>query len=188
MIYKETKANNIKCVRRIQKTLPKYSSICSGYSINKYVKIKKDYSVYDEHEKYWAMRATYAVATKLKIKLSKLQNHKCSLCQVLFVPGDILEVDHIIPKSIKGSNAISNLRLIHGHCHDQREMFEKKKAQLVSDVNDCVRLSLVFCFLICQSDMYLFFTSCMGIPWVAVSVTRGGKALGDGGVKLITLC
>jgi Cytochrome c oxidase subunit III len=52
----------------------------------------------------------------------------------------------------------------------------------------CARLSLVFCFLICQSDMYLFFTSCMGIPWVAVSVTRGGKALGDGGVKLITLC
>jgi hypothetical protein len=41
----------------------------------------------------------------------------------------------------------------------------------------CARVRLIFCFLICQSDMYLFFTSCMSITRVAVSATCGGKAL-----------
>jgi hypothetical protein len=52
----------------------------------------------------------------------------------------------------------------------------------------CAQLCFIFCFLIGQSDMYSFFTSYISAPRVAVSVTSGGKALGDGGVKLITLC
>ena len=52
----------------------------------------------------------------------------------------------------------------------------------------CAQLCLIFCFLICQSDLHSFFTSCRSISRVAVSVTSCGKALDDGGVKLITLC
>lgn len=52
----------------------------------------------------------------------------------------------------------------------------------------CAQLCLIFCFLIGQSEMYSFFTSYISAPRVAASVTSGGKALGDGGVKLITLC
>ena len=98
--------------------LPKYSDIFSGYSIVKYIKVRKAYSIYDTNEASWAQRATYAVEMKLKISLSKKQKHKCALCKMWFQPGDILEVDHIIPKSMKGSNKMFNLRLVHGHCYD----------------------------------------------------------------------
>lgn len=37
----------------------------------------------------------------MRILLSKRQKHKCELCKLRFKPGDILEIDHIIPKSIK---------------------------------------------------------------------------------------
>ena len=52
----------------------------------------------------------------------------------------------------------------------------------------CAQLCLIFCFLICQSDLHSFFTSCRSISRVAVLVTSCGKALDNGGVKLITLC
>jgi hypothetical protein len=52
----------------------------------------------------------------------------------------------------------------------------------------CAQLRLIFCFLICQSDLHSFFTSCRSISRVAVSVTSCGKALDESGVKLITLC
>lgn len=45
----------------------------------------------------------------------------------------------------------------------------------------CVRLRLIFCFLICQSDMHSFFTSCISISRVVVLVMSCKKALSNGG-------
>jgi len=33
--------------------------------------------------------------------------------------GQVVEIDHIIPKKDGQSNNFKNLRLVHGHCHDQ---------------------------------------------------------------------
>lgn len=37
-----------------------------------------------------------------------------------FIPGDIIEVDHIKPKKLGGSDTYDNLQLLRGHCHDQK--------------------------------------------------------------------
>jgi RNA-directed DNA polymerase len=34
--------------------------------------------------------------------------------------GEEMEVDHIIPKEMGGSDAIHNLQLLHRHCHDEK--------------------------------------------------------------------
>lgn len=51
-------------------------------------------------------------------RLLKLQCGKCKLCKKLFGENDVMEIDHIIPKSKGGSNQMSNLQLLHAHCHD----------------------------------------------------------------------
>jgi RNA-directed DNA polymerase len=38
----------------------------------------------------------------------------------MFKDGDLLEVDHIIPKSKGGNNSLKNKQLLHRHCHDTK--------------------------------------------------------------------
>ncbi|WP_370467474.1 HNH endonuclease signature motif containing protein [Pseudonocardia hydrocarbonoxydans] len=42
------------------------------------------------------------------------------MCKLYFKDSDRIEIDHIIPRSQKGSSDLKNLRLMHGHCHDSR--------------------------------------------------------------------
>jgi RNA-directed DNA polymerase len=37
-----------------------------------------------------------------------------------FKPEDVMEVDHILPKSQGGKSDYSNLQLLHRHCHDTK--------------------------------------------------------------------
>lgn len=37
-----------------------------------------------------------------------------------FLPGDVIEIDHIVPKVSGGVNHYGNLQALHGHCHDQK--------------------------------------------------------------------
>ena len=53
-------------------------------------------------------------------QLLKRQRGKCAWCELYFTSEDTLEVDHIIPKALGGGNALDNLQLLHGHCHDQK--------------------------------------------------------------------
>ncbi|MDJ0746681.1 MAG: HNH endonuclease signature motif containing protein [Xenococcaceae cyanobacterium MO_167.B27] len=55
-----------------------------------------------------------------KAKLLKSQRGKCNLCGLTFKHDDVLEVDHIIPKSRGGKDTYLNLQLLHRHCHDEK--------------------------------------------------------------------
>ena len=55
-----------------------------------------------------------------KAKLLKKQKGKCSHCGLYFKDGDMMETDHIIPKSQGGKNEMKNLQLLHRHCHDEK--------------------------------------------------------------------
>ena len=53
-----------------------------------------------------------------KAKLLLKQKGKCRWCELLFRDEDILEVDHIDQNH--SNNTLSNLILLHLHCHDER--------------------------------------------------------------------
>ena len=117
-----------KYVRRLQKngsqkliTLKTHAEVYKGYSLVSYVKVRSEASVFDGNTEYWSKRAMIGKETQMKKKLIRKQSYKCDICKDDFYPSDILEVDHIIPVNASGSNSITNLRLVHAHCHDQRE-------------------------------------------------------------------
>ncbi|MEH2288270.1 HNH endonuclease [Nostoc sp.] len=53
-------------------------------------------------------------------KLLKKQKGKCTHCEMFFREDDVMEVDHIIPKSKGGKDEYKNLQLLHRHCHDTK--------------------------------------------------------------------
>jgi RNA-directed DNA polymerase len=58
--------------------------------------------------------------------LFRRQKGRCALCDLLFEHEEIMEVDHIIPRAKGGKNTYGNLRLVHGHCHDQKQVLDAK--------------------------------------------------------------
>ena len=93
--------------------------------INRYVKVKGDASPYDGNLVYWSKRMGKNPEMPLrKAKLLKSQKGKCNSCGLTFKHDDVLEVDHIIPKSKGGKDTYSNLQLLHRHCHDEKTVID----------------------------------------------------------------
>ena len=102
-------------------TISLYRKVAKGISLVKYVKVRKDVSVYNGDLEYWSRRAiTPNLKTQTKDKLLKRQNYKCSVCGKTFLPFDVIETDHITPIAIGGSHKITNLQLLHAVCHDRK--------------------------------------------------------------------
>jgi 5-methylcytosine-specific restriction endonuclease McrA len=85
---------------------------------NRYVKVTKGKSPYDGDTRYWNNRWKSS-ASPTQRTLHDQQNGKCAWCKGNIYTGQVVEIDHIVPKKDGGSNTIKNLRLVHGHCHDQ---------------------------------------------------------------------
>lgn len=84
-----------------------------------YVKVKGDASPFNGDWRYWSSRMGSYPDVKVEVaKLLKTQKGKCAICGLHFQDGDLWEVDHITPRSKKGSNILSNKQLLHRHCHD----------------------------------------------------------------------
>ncbi|MGL5871268.1 MAG: group II intron reverse transcriptase/maturase [Xenococcaceae cyanobacterium] len=97
--------------------LPKHSSI----AIKRHVKIKGDKSPYDGDTLYWGKRLQeHPELSMTTSKLLKRQNGKCNWCGLSFKTDDLIETDHITPKSLGGNNTYNNLQLLHNHCHDTK--------------------------------------------------------------------
>jgi RNA-directed DNA polymerase len=60
-------------------------------------------------------KTTTRVATLLKS-----QSGKCTHCGMYFREEDVLEIDHITPKSLGGKDEYKNLQILHRHCHDEK--------------------------------------------------------------------
>lgn len=89
-----------------------------GVGRNRYVKVTKGKSPYDGDTRYWNNRWKTSVSPTQR-KLHSQQNGKCAWCEGPIYFGQVVEIDHKIPKKDGGSNKFENLRLVHGHCHDQ---------------------------------------------------------------------
>lgn len=109
---------------KISTILPKLSWI----KRKKFVKVKGDASVYNGDEVYWAFRnSRYSIlSTRVKNLLQK-QKGRCPICKGTFKSGDLMEVDHIVPKLKGGQDTYSNLQLLHRHCHVTKTRHDRAK-------------------------------------------------------------
>ncbi|NET60808.1 MAG: group II intron reverse transcriptase/maturase [Symploca sp. SIO2E6] len=86
-----------------------------------YVKVKGDASPYDGNLVYWSIRmGKNPEMPKRTASLLKKQKGKCTHCGYYFKDGDVIELDHIIPKSLGGKDEYKNWQLLHRHCHDTK--------------------------------------------------------------------
>lgn len=89
--------------------------------IQRHTKVKGNASPFDGNLLYWAKRLKDHPLTKTTLgKLLQKQQGKCRWCELLFKDGDLIEIDHITPKSEDGGEELSNKCALHRHCHDQR--------------------------------------------------------------------
>jgi RNA-directed DNA polymerase len=88
-------------------------------AIVRHTKVKGNVSPFDGDWIYWTSRMGKhpEVSTKMATLLKK-QKGKCNHCGLSFKDGNLLEIDHITPKSKGGKNKYENLQILHRHCHD----------------------------------------------------------------------
>jgi RNA-directed DNA polymerase len=88
-------------------------------AIQRYVKVKGTASPYDGNWFYWSQRLkSHPMMGKIKARLLQRQQGKCRWCCLRLQMEDLLEVDHI--DHDHNNSQISNLMLLHRHCHDDR--------------------------------------------------------------------
>ncbi|MEH2313647.1 MAG: group II intron reverse transcriptase/maturase [Nostoc sp.] len=93
-----------------------------------YVLVKGDKSPYDGDTVYWSKRlGIHPQMPNRKAKLLKLQKGKCLWCGLSFQEWDVLEVDHKIPRALRGKDEYKNLQLLHRHCHDEKTAIDLKE-------------------------------------------------------------
>ena len=89
--------------------------------IRRHVKVKGTRSPFDGDWVYWSTRlGRHPEVSPRVAKLLKKQQGRCWECGLFFGDGDVMEIDHIIPKESAGCDAYYNLQLLHHHCHETK--------------------------------------------------------------------
>jgi RNA-directed DNA polymerase len=89
--------------------------------IHRHVKVKGTKSPYDGDWVYWATRLGRHPELPQRVAILLQRQHgKCPWCELYFKSDDVLEVDHIMPRSQGGKNSYGNWQLLHRHCHDRK--------------------------------------------------------------------
>ncbi|WP_107670503.1 group II intron reverse transcriptase/maturase [Cyanothece sp. BG0011] len=87
--------------------------------IKRHQLVKPEASPYDGNWTYWSTRrGNYPETPNGVARLLRKQKGRCTLCGQHFTPDDLIEVDHIIPKSKGGRDEYKNYQALHRHCHD----------------------------------------------------------------------
>jgi RNA-directed DNA polymerase len=106
-------ARNQDSIRRVAKH--------SETPIERHIKVQNNRSPYDGDWIYWSSRMGKHPEVNGRVAaLLKRQKGKCPECQLYFREGDILEVDHTVPRSQGGKDEYINFQLLHRHCHDTK--------------------------------------------------------------------
>ena len=109
--------------------------------IIRHVKVKGESSPYDGDFIYWSRRTREHPEIPQRVtKLLKVQEGKCAHCGLYFLDSDLMEVDHIIPKSKGGKDEYKNWQLLHRHCHDRKTITDIKgihdKEQVIEEPDE----------------------------------------------------
>ncbi len=90
----------------------------SKIPIKRHAKVKGTASPFDGNHNYWATRTGNSILIpSYKSRLIKEQNGRCGICRDYFLPDDLIERDHIIPKALGGKNVRKNVQAVHRYCH-----------------------------------------------------------------------
>lgn len=99
--------------------------------IVRHIKVKGTASPFDGNLKYWSSRrGEHPLVPTRVAKLLKEQQGKCAHCGLYFREDDLIEVDHIIPKSEGGKDRYDNLQALHRHCHDSKTASDNRDSRL----------------------------------------------------------
>jgi len=102
----------------------------SKISIKRHIKVKGNASTYDGNLNYWAARTgKNPLIPPIKAKLIREQKGRCNICGNIFLPEDIVERDHIIPKALGGKNVKSNVQVVHKYCHRSKTKSDMAEIQ-----------------------------------------------------------
>jgi RNA-directed DNA polymerase len=105
-----------------------------------HVKVKGDKSPYDGDLIYWSSRmGKHPEMPKRTASLLKEQKGKCAHCGLFFRDGDLLEVDHIVPRARGGKDEYKNWQLLHRHCHDEKTRTDGSYDRVVSIIPEGYR-------------------------------------------------
>jgi RNA-directed DNA polymerase len=89
--------------------------------IRRHAKVIGAASPYDGNLVYWAKRNYEHPLTRTRIgMLLRQQQGRCASCGLYLKDGDLLEIDHVIPKRLGGTDERKNLQVLHRHCHDRK--------------------------------------------------------------------
>lgn len=103
----------------------------SKISIKRHAKVKGNASPFDGNLIYWAQKTGKSLLINdYKARLIREQHGHCGICGDLFIPDDIIERDHIIPKSLGGLNRRDNVHAVHRYCHQQKTKRERSQYSL----------------------------------------------------------
>ena len=109
----------------------------SHKEIVRHVKVKGTASPFDGNLKYWSSRkGSNPLVPKRVATLLKKQLGKCAQCGLYFREDDLIEVDHIIPKSKGGLDTYANFQALHRHCHDNKTNYDNRNARLSNLAED----------------------------------------------------
>jgi RNA-directed DNA polymerase len=107
--------------RKTGNNIPMRLHMHSETPIVRHVKVQGNRSPFDGDWVYWSTRmGKHPEADKRVATLLRKQKGKCSHCGLYFKDGDLLEIDHKIPKSQGGKDTHNNCQLLHRHCHDNK--------------------------------------------------------------------
>lgn len=99
--------------------------------IVRHIKVKGTASPFDGNLKYWSSRrGEHPLVPTRVAKLLKEQKGKCAHCELYFREDDLIEIDHIIPKSLGGKDRYGNLQALHRHCHDSKTANDIRASRL----------------------------------------------------------
>jgi RNA-directed DNA polymerase len=103
----------------------------SKISIKRHAKVKGNASPFDGNLIYWAQKTGKSLLIPdYKARLIREQHGHCGICGDFFIPDDIIERDHIIPKSLGGLNRRDNVHAVHRYCHQQKTKRERSQYSL----------------------------------------------------------
>ena len=96
-------------------------------AIKRHIKVRGTKSPYDGDWIYWVKRnRDQPGLPKRTATLLHRQAGKCAHCGLYLKSDDLLQVDHIIPKSQGGNDRYDNWQLLHTHCHHAKTSQENR--------------------------------------------------------------